>query len=68
MTLLSIKETSKLVGISTHTINRLRREGDFPIAIRLRGTIRFRQDEVEEWLLDRPRVNDRTKPRPKALA
>ena len=63
-----MKETSKLVGISTHTINRLRREDDFPIPIRLRGTIRFRRDEVEAWLLDRPRVTERTKTHQKVSA
>ena len=57
--LLTTKEAAELVGTSRYTINRLRAENDFPIPIRLRGSLRFRRDEIERWLANRPRVNER---------
>lgn len=57
--LLTTEQTVKFTGLSTTTINRLRRDGDFVVPIRMRGTIRYRLDELEQWLADRPRVNEK---------
>ena len=57
--LLTTKQTCELTGLSHTTIHRLRRDNDFPIPIRLgRAGVRFKRDEVEAWLENRPRVNE----------
>jgi excisionase family DNA binding protein len=59
--LLTARQVADLFGISTETILRWQREGKLP-AIRLPGgAIRFREDEVEEWLRERETV-DRQRP------
>jgi excisionase family DNA binding protein len=51
--LLTARETSGLLGVSTETVLRWVRQGKLP-AIRLPGgAIRFRRDEIEAWLTER---------------
>jgi excisionase family DNA binding protein len=51
--LLTTREVASLLGISTETVLRWTRRGDLP-AIRLPGgAIRFREDELDEWLMAR---------------
>jgi excisionase family DNA binding protein len=51
--LMTAREVADLLGVSTETVLRWTRRGDLP-AIRLPGgAIRFRVDELEEWLARR---------------
>ena len=51
--LLTARELAELLGVSTETVLRWTRRGTLP-AIRLPGgAIRFRQDELDEWLATR---------------
>ena len=48
---LTIKEVSKLIGISVSTINRSVKEGDFPSKIKLSPRrIVFMKNQIEEWI------------------
>ena len=58
--LLTMKQVCQLVGLSHSTIHRLRNEDDFPSPIKLgQAAVRFRRNEVEGWLENRPRVDER---------
>ena len=51
--LLTAREVSDLLGVSSETVLRWTRKGELP-AIRLPGgAIRFREDQLEGWLADR---------------
>jgi len=51
---LTIKEVSKLIGISVSTINRLIKKGDFPPKIKLSPRrIVFMNYQVDEWIKKR---------------
>ena len=48
---LTIKEVSKLLGISVSTINRLIKKGDFPNKIKLSPRRKvFIKYEIQEWI------------------
>ena len=48
---LTIKEVSKLLGISVSTINRLVQKGDFPSKIKLSpGRKVFMKFQIDEWI------------------
>ena len=48
---LTIKEVSKLIGISVSTINRLVKKGEFPSKIKLSPRrIVFMKNQIEEWI------------------
>ena len=48
---LTIKEVSKLLGISVSTINRLVQKGDFPSKIKLSpGRKVFMKYQIDEWI------------------
>jgi excisionase family DNA binding protein len=48
--LLTAREVGDMLGVSTKTVLRWTRRGDLP-AIRLPGgAIRFREDDLDEWL------------------
>ena len=48
---LTIKEVSKLIGISVSTINRLIKKGDFPDKIKLSPRrLVFMKYEIQEWI------------------
>jgi excisionase family DNA binding protein len=54
--LLTARQVADLLGVSTETVLRWTRRGDLP-AIRLPGgAIRFREDELDEWLVARATV------------
>ena len=55
---LTIKEVSKLLGLSVSTINRLVKKGDFPLKIKISPRrMVFMKKEIEEW------INSRLDPR-----
>ena len=48
---LTIKEVSKLLGVSVSTINRLVKKGDFPSKIKLSpGRKVFMKYQIDEWI------------------
>ncbi len=51
---LTIKEVSKLLGISVSTLNRLIKRGEFPQKIKIspRRTI-FMKKEIDKWINDK---------------
>jgi predicted DNA-binding transcriptional regulator AlpA len=52
---LSKKEAAKLCGISTATLDRLRKAGDFVKPIQLATqVIGFKRTEVDAWIATRP--------------
>ena len=51
---LTIKEVSKLLGLSVSTINRLVKKGDFPLKIKISPRrMVFMKKEIEEWINSR---------------
>ena len=51
---LTIKEVSKLIGLSVSTINHLVKKGDFPSKVKIspRRTV-FMKKEIQEWIHSR---------------
>ena len=48
---LTIKEVSKLIGLSVSTINRLVKKGDFPKKVLISpGRMVFMKKKIEEWI------------------
>ena len=48
---LTIKEVSKLLGISVSTINRLIKRGEFPPKIKISSRrMVFMKNHIEEWI------------------
>ncbi len=48
---LTIKEVSKLIGLSVSTINRLVKKGDFPKKVLISpGRMIFMKKQIEEWI------------------
>ena len=51
--LLTAREVAELIGVSSETILRWTRRGDLP-AVRLpSGGLRYRKDDLEQWLGNR---------------
>ena len=51
---LTIKEVSKLIGLSVSTINRLVKKGDFPSKVKISPRrMVFMKKEIEEWINSR---------------
>jgi excisionase family DNA binding protein len=51
--LLTAREVAEILGVSTETVLRWTRKGELP-AIRMPGgAIRYRQEALEGWLMDR---------------
>lgn len=49
-TLMDIKQTAKLLNVSTSRIYSMRSSGQIPLAIRLGKTIRWNKKELVEWI------------------
>ena len=48
---LTIKEVSKLIGLSVSTINRLVKKGDFPSKVKISPRrMVFMKQEIQEWI------------------
>ncbi len=50
--LLTIEEVSQLIGLSVRQIHRLKSLGGFPKEVRIGGSVRFRRQDIEEWVAD----------------
>ena len=54
--LLTRAEVEKRCGLGTSTVYRLMAAGHFPAPLRLTpGAVRWRSDEIDEWIASRPR-------------
>jgi len=64
-TLLRLKAVIELTGLCRSNIYRLEAAGAFPARVKLsERTSAWRSDEVNEWIISRPRARDlRTAPR-----
>lgn len=49
-TLLTIDELAQFIRVSTRTIYRMLDDGELPFAIKLKGSWRFRESDVQGWL------------------
>lgn len=67
MKLLSFNEASKRVGVNPATVRRLLGRGEFvqPLVLSPRR-VAFIEDEVDAWLLARPRVKATSQPTARA--
>lgn len=51
------RSVERMTGLSKSTLYRLIKQGSFPPPLRLTTkAVRWRRDEVHEWLQDRPRA------------
>jgi excisionase family DNA binding protein len=48
--LLTIDELAQFIRVSTRTIYRMLDDGELPFAIKLKGSWRFRENDVQVWL------------------
>ncbi|WP_419932245.1 helix-turn-helix transcriptional regulator [Candidatus Poriferisodalis sp.] len=55
--LLSRAQVERLTGLSTTSLYRAMRRGDFPEPLRVsERSVRWRTDEIESWIEERPRA------------
>ena len=55
---LTIKEVSKLIGLSVSTINRLVKKGDFPSKVKISpGRMVFMKYQIQEWINTKEMLN-----------
>lgn len=53
------KQVAELLQVSTRTLWRMRSAGSLPTPIRLGSAVRWRRDEIEQWILAGcPSAND----------
>ena len=50
--LLSIGEVARLLTVSTRSVWRMRRERRMPSPIKLRGSVRWRLDDLRQWMAE----------------
>lgn len=48
--LLTVKEVAEMIGVSSRTVWRMRSSGELVPPIHVRGSIRWRRDEIERWI------------------
>jgi len=48
--LITARKLAQLLEVSTRTLWRLRSAGRLPAPVRLGGAVRWRLDEVQEWI------------------
>jgi predicted DNA-binding transcriptional regulator AlpA len=54
--LLTNKQARAFLNVHERTFYRLKHEPDFPRPVRLRGTVQYRRDELEKYILKRQRA------------
>lgn len=57
--LLCLKEVATIIGCCQSTIYNMLYEGRMPAPIRLRGSIRWRRGEINDWIANLPRAHHR---------
>ena len=48
--LLSVKDLCEMLGCSRRTVYRLKDAGQMPMPMKINGMVRWRPDEVENWI------------------
>jgi excisionase family DNA binding protein len=48
--LMTAKQLAKLLDVSMRSIWRMRSSGQLPLAVRLGGAVRWRVDEIKNWI------------------
>lgn len=48
--LITIDELAQYIRVSSRTLYRMLDEGELPFAIKLKGSWRFRESDVQDWL------------------
>lgn len=48
--LCDVREVAAALGVTTRTIWRMRDSGQMPTPIRVRGSVRWRRADVEQWI------------------
>jgi len=51
--LLTVRDVAERLNLSDKTVRRLRRRGELPPGIEVAGVIRWRPEEIEQWLGER---------------
>ena len=63
-TLLNVREVSEMLGISERTIYRLSDAAEMPQPVKLGASVRWRKQELENWVDDGcPKCKSRKRPR-----
>ena len=55
LTLLTPNQVAKLCGLARSTLAKMRLRGDGPRFVKLGAAVRYREDDVQEWLAAQPR-------------
>lgn len=59
--MLRLRSVERMTGLSKSTLYRMIKQGRFPAPLRMtRKAVRWRREEVHEWLLHRPRGGGRS--------
>ena len=53
LALLSPRQAAELLCLSPKTLERIRVSGGGPKFVRIRGSVRYRQEDLESWLASR---------------
>lgn len=48
--LLTVKQLAAVLNLSTRTVWRMHSEGRIPPSVRLGRSVRWRRDEIDEWI------------------
>ena len=48
--LCDVREVAAALGVTTRTVWRMRDCGEMPMPIRVRGSLRWRRPDVEQWI------------------
>jgi len=48
--LLNARQVAKILAVSTRTLWRLKSSGKLPEAVRVGGSVRWRSDELQQWI------------------
>lgn len=50
VSLLTVKEISQMMGISTRTLHRWNVSGQMPSSVKIGGCVRWKKREIESWI------------------
>lgn len=55
VTLLTPDQVAEMCGLARSTLAKMRLRGDGPRFVKLGAAVRYREDDVESWLVAKPR-------------
>ena len=50
--LLTVPEVAEICGVASETVRRMTDRGAMPMPVRLGRAVRYRLDEIEQWIQD----------------